>query len=392
MKKFWIGGLAVFLSVMAATPAFAGTWVQDTNRPENQQGISNWWYRNDDGNYPANGWYWLDGNNDGYAESYRFDANGWMYISAKVDGYDVDGSGAWTIGGEVQRKYVGTSETSTQANGSGNSTGTDAGTTVKNQWVNDGIGKRYYNSKGEPTIGWKKISSKRYYFDDSGYALTGYQEVEGQYYYFYEDGELATKTVYSKEYGVYYVIDKEEYYIVDEVDAADWNEYKREADREAVEVSKVTDESKNNYQSPSVSTSSSDLYDGINEEWAMACFDLINEEREKRGIAPLEYNPVLQEACNVRAQEIVDKYSHTRPDGTSCFSILGEFDLSYRTCGENIYSSPRSPEAAVEGWMNSTGHRNNILNEKFTESAVGFYYDSSSTWKYHWVQLFYTPY
>lgn len=56
--------------------------------------------------------------------------------------------------------------------------------------------------------------------------------------------------------------------------------------------------------------------------------------------------------------------------------------------GENIYSSPSSPETAMIGWMNSTGHRANILNSSFKKLGVGYSYDGDSQWKYHWVQMF----
>lgn len=105
-KKNWIVGMTVAMSVLTAVPAYAGTWIQDASKPVNENGISNWWYQNDDGSYLSNGWFWLDGNHDGYAESYRFDENGWMYADTTVDGYTVNGNGAWTETGVVQYKSV----------------------------------------------------------------------------------------------------------------------------------------------------------------------------------------------------------------------------------------------------------------------------------------------
>lgn len=396
MKKLWIGGLAAAMSLMTAAPAFAGSWIQDTNRPANQDGISNWWYRNDDGTYPANGWYWLDGNKDGWAESYRFDGSGWMYVSGKVDNYDVDGSGAWTIGGEVQRRQIssgqgtgGSSESGAAGTGSSGSGQADTASHAKNQWVNDDYGRRYYNSKGELTTGWKKISGSQYYFDDSGYALTGYQEVDGSEYYFYSDGEMAKKTVHDTEDGVYYVLDKSEYYVVDVVAEDEWSQYRREADRESVNVSDVKNESKEEETNSSVSNSYRDLDNGLNEEWAMACFDLINEEREKNGREPLEFDATIYEACEIRAEEIAEKFSHTRPDGSSCFTVFEEVGVTHRAAGENIAGGQISPEAAVEAWMNSSGHKANILNKSYTHAAVGCYVlRSFSGYGIYWVQMF----
>ena len=86
-KAIKIFGLACLMTAAMTGYAFAGNWIQDAARPVNVNGLSNWWYRNDDGTYPKNGWAWLDGNNDGVSECYRFDNDGWMYISTSVDGF-----------------------------------------------------------------------------------------------------------------------------------------------------------------------------------------------------------------------------------------------------------------------------------------------------------------
>lgn len=107
MKKMWVCGLAAAMTVVMTVPAFAGEWKQDLSRPASQDGTSGWWYQNDDGTYPANGWFWLDGDQNGVAESYRFDGNGWMFASSRVDGFDVNENGAWTVNGVVQTKIMG---------------------------------------------------------------------------------------------------------------------------------------------------------------------------------------------------------------------------------------------------------------------------------------------
>lgn len=106
---------------------------------------------------------------------------------------------------------------------------------------------------------------------------------------------------------------------------------------------------------------------------------LVNIEREKAGLAPLEYVFSLQEAADLRASEIKQSFSHTRPDGNSCFTVLDGFN--YYAAGENIAKGYRTPEAVVEGWMNSDGHRANILSPDFNGIVIGFE-------DYHWVQLF----
>lgn len=120
-------------------------------------------------------------------------------------------------------------------------------------------------------------------------------------------------------------------------------------------------------------------------EFAQECFDLINEEREARGVDALEWDDTVAEACDIRAEELSEKFSHTRPDGSRCFTALEEVGDESRTKGENIAEGYRTPAAAVKAWMHSTGHRRNILTPKFTRGAIGFYSDGS---RYYWVQMF----
>jgi uncharacterized protein YkwD len=108
---------------------------------------------------------------------------------------------------------------------------------------------------------------------------------------------------------------------------------------------------------------------------------IVNEERAKEGLKPLTYAYTAQAAADVRAAEIVQSFSHTRPNGTRCFTALNEAGVSYRTAGENIAYGYFSPEAVMTGWMNSEGHRANILNASFTSMEIGL------TGNY-WVQFF----
>lgn len=120
--------------------------------------------------------------------------------------------------------------------------------------------------------------------------------------------------------------------------------------------------------------------------YAQEVVRLVNIEREKAGLAPLAMDAALNAAAQVRAQEIDVSFSHTRPDGTSCFTVLKEFGIGYRACGENIAKGSPSPARVVEGWMNSAGHRANILNANFTTIGVGVHADAAGT--LHWAQLF----
>ena len=113
---------------------------------------------------------------------------------------------------------------------------------------------------------------------------------------------------------------------------------------------------------------------------------LVNAERAKEGLPALTMDAKLQEAALARAKETVTLFSHTRPNGTSCFTILQEYGISYRYAGENIAYGQRSPEEVVNAWMNSEGHRANIMSKNFTTIGIGYYQTANGT-KY-WSQLF----
>ena len=113
--------------------------------------------------------------------------------------------------------------------------------------------------------------------------------------------------------------------------------------------------------------------------------ELVNQEREKSGLNALSVNNKAANAAAVRAKEIVSSFSHTRPDGTSFASALKDQNISYRYAGENIAWGQKTPEEVVNAWMNSKGHRENILNSRFTSIGVGLYEHNGT---YYWCQLF----
>ena len=102
MKKISTLICAFFMVIIMAGNAFAGTW--RTGQAQNQD---KWWYDNGNGTYPANGWKWIDGNDDGVAECYYFNPDGWLYVNTTTpDGYIVNENGAWTESGIVQISIV----------------------------------------------------------------------------------------------------------------------------------------------------------------------------------------------------------------------------------------------------------------------------------------------
>ena len=114
--------------------------------------------------------------------------------------------------------------------------------------------------------------------------------------------------------------------------------------------------------------------------------DLVNKERAKVGARPLRLSSELQSAAMLRAREITQVMSHTRPNGKSCMTVL----KSPWGAGENIAGGNETPEEVVESWMNSPGHRRNILYSRFNKLGVGYCYDLNGVggYKHYWVQIF----
>lgn len=129
--------------------------------------------------------------------------------------------------------------------------------------------------------------------------------------------------------------------------------------------------------------SSEDITD---QSYAAQVVALVNEERAKEGLSPLTMDSQVQAAAQVRAVESEQSFSHTRPDGRHFSTALTEQNVSYRGAGENIAWGQRSPEAVVAAWMNSAGHRANIMSAKFTTIGVGYHQNANGT--NYWSQLF----
>lgn len=120
--------------------------------------------------------------------------------------------------------------------------------------------------------------------------------------------------------------------------------------------------------------------------YVLKVVELVNKERKSAGLNPVTLNTNATTAAQVRAEESSVSFSHTRPDGTSFATALKDAGVSYRGCGENIAWGQKTPEQVMEGWMNSAGHRANILNASYTEIGVGFYQNASGV--NYWSQLF----
>ncbi|MBR1752299.1 MAG: leucine-rich repeat protein [Ruminococcus sp.] len=113
---------------------------------------------------------------------------------------------------------------------------------------------------------------------------------------------------------------------------------------------------------------------------------LVNKERSSRGIKELTLDETLYDKAMIRSNELTKNLSHFRPDGTECFTVLD--GIRYYYAGENIAAGQQTPEQVVKSWMDSEGHRANILSTNFKKIGVGLIYSSGSTYGYYWTQLF----
>lgn len=109
---------------------------------------------------------------------------------------------------------------------------------------------------------------------------------------------------------------------------------------------------------------------------------LVNIERAKQGLAPLTNNWELARVARYKSQDMKNKnyFSHTSPTYGSPFQMMQHFGIVYRTAGENIAMGQRTPQEVMTAWMNSPGHRANILNTSFKEIGVGVAKNGTIYW------------
>ena len=112
---------------------------------------------------------------------------------------------------------------------------------------------------------------------------------------------------------------------------------------------------------------------------------LVNDIRRQNGLKPLTENWELSRVARYKSQDMLDNryFAHNSPTYGTPFQMMKAFGLSYRTAGENITRGYATPQAVVNGWMNSSGHRANILNAGYTQIGVGYVAQGN-----YWTQMF----
>ncbi len=124
--------------------------------------------------------------------------------------------------------------------------------------------------------------------------------------------------------------------------------------------------------------------------------ELVNAERDacNCGLLPLRYNQELTFAARRHSQDMGDRnyFDHTTPDGTpdgiAFYERITDAGYNYQACGENIAAGYATPAAVVDGWMNSDGHRANILDPDYCDIGVGYAAVDGSQYYHYWTQDF----
>jgi uncharacterized YkwD family protein/spore coat assembly protein SafA len=118
---------------------------------------------------------------------------------------------------------------------------------------------------------------------------------------------------------------------------------------------------------------------------------LVNVERSKRGLQTLKSNWEIARVARYKSQDMINKkyFSHTSPTYGSPFRMMESFGIRFSAAGENIAYGQRTPAEVMNGWMNSPGHRANILSPSYTTMGCGV--AKSSTGVFYWTQLFTKP-
>ncbi|MBU8800566.1 hypothetical protein KM904_08800 [Bacillus licheniformis] len=113
--------------------------------------------------------------------------------------------------------------------------------------------------------------------------------------------------------------------------------------------------------------------------------ELTNAERKKQGLKPLTLDEKLSKVARTKSQDMKDNnyFDHNSPTYGSPFDMMKKFGITYRTAGENIAKGQKTPQEVVKAWMNSEGHRKNIMNPNFTHIGVGYVKDGN-----YWTQQF----
>ena len=272
-----------------------------------------------------------------------------------------------------------------------------------NGWRKDDRGWWYHLSNGAyPISSWLKIKNNWYYMDGSGYMQTGWLKYDGGWYYLdVNNGDMKVGWVKINNEWYYLnptnggrldtnTITPDGYYV--DTNGVYKPSVKIHQETTASYYDHTTKAYRNNdvYGNATLSSQDiDDLADGLEEdenkliyEYEDEVISIVNAERAKNGLPALRKDSGLMDTAHLRSKELEILFSHDRPDGTDCFTA---FPNGFGAKGENIAKGQTNPTNVMNSWMNSSGHRANILNPNYNSIGVGCY---KAGGKLHWVQVF----
>lgn len=378
----FFGILVLSLSLVASEPlspapsesiksqayaADAGSWRYDA-------GQNGWRYLDKSGEYATGGWLLID---DTY---YCFDSAGlmrtgwiasgnrWYYCApsgAMATGWRSVG-GAWYYfmpsNGAMATGWTRIDGTWYYLNGSG---------VMQTGWQNIGGNWYYLASSGAMQTGWLYAGGAWYYLNPSGVMATGWRLIDGSWYHLGANGVM-DRGWFSNGTSWYYLG-------TDGKAAKEWTQ----VGGAWYYFNPTTCKMAANQFVKKYWVNSKGVWDST--QYSVAgLITRVNQARNREGIPTLKWSDELAEVAAIRAREAATLFSHTRPNGQSCFTIYPPGLLAY---GENLAAGPNSAQEAHEGWMNSPSHRACLLDKDFNvmgAACVSF----DDGYNYYWVESF----
>ena len=259
----------------------------------------------------------------------------------------------------------------------------------------------YTNISGMKQIGWLDLNNTWYYFNENGIMQTGWLELNDTWYYLNENG--AMQTGWLDLDGTWYRLDangilqtgwlnlNNAWYYLDNngVLQTGWHNIARVGyyfDENGIMATNTIVEG---WKIDGNGVANPILSKGSYPEYQKEILELVNAERAKYNVHPLILNAALSNVAMLKSEDMVDRnyFSHYSPTYGSPFEMMDLFGIKYWTAGENISMGQRTPQSVMSAWMNSSGHRANILDKYVTEIGIGIAVDSNNG-RYYWTQMF----
>lgn len=268
---------------------------------------------------------------------------------------------------------------------------------AKEGWINSG--RWWYQNADESYKAnqWSCIDGTWYHFDTDGWMETGwYKDTDGKWYYLDNSGAMKTGWFQDAD-GKWYYLDNGGAMKIGWLQDADskWYYLDNSGAMQAVstfinsllttKAPAANNPTVNSEEETTVNQTPSSNSTEYNAEYENEVIRLVNKERAAQGLSALGTDSKLTQAARIRAKEIVNLFDHNRPNGKSFSTVFSEVNLSYRMGGENIAEGYSSPEQVMTGWMNSSGHRANILKNGYEKIGVACF---ELNGREYWVQLF----